>query len=423
MSKQGMGNFAESEAAARGVAYDDIWLVAGQRTPFADYNTVLRDVSPTDLGIAAARALFERSGIPATEVDAIVAGNMAQASFDAYFLPRHIGLYSGVNPNVPALLVQRLCCTGFETMLTAADQITLGKANVVLCVGTESMSRNPVAAYTHRSGFRMGQVEFKDFLWEATLDTAPKVSMGGTAENLATRYGISREEVDQFAARSFACGVAAWEAGWFADEVSPVVNATWELEGYKARGIKLADRAVSFERDGHVRPTPLEILQKLKPAFGGVQTGGNSSAIVDGAAAVIVARGDWVRAHGLTPIARIVAGAAVAVPPEIMGIGPAPAIRAAAKLAGITVGDIDRVEINEAFGAQYLACERELGLDRDKVNVNGGAIAIGHPLGASGVRLTHTVARATRAAGLQYGVSSACAGGGQGVAVIVENVA
>ena len=423
MSTQGMGNFAASEAAARGTAYDDIWLVAGQRTPFADYNGVLRDVSPTDLGIAAARALFATSGIPATEVDAIVAGNMAQASFDAYFLPRHIGLYAGVNPNVPALLVQRLCCTGFETILTAADHISLGKANVVLCVGTESMSRNPVAAYTHRAGFRMGQVEFKDFLWEATLDTAPATSMGGTAENLATRYGIGREEVDRFAAQSFARGVAAWEAGWFADEVSVVTNTTWELDGYKPRGIRLADRATSVERDGHVRPTSFETLQKLKAAFGGVQTGGNSSAIVDGAAAVIVARGDWVRAHGLTPIARIVAGAAAAVPPEIMGIGPAPAIRAAAKLAGIAVGDIGRVEINEAFGAQYLACERELALDRDRVNVHGGAIAIGHPLGASGVRLTHTVARAARAAGLQYGVSSACAGGGQGVAVIVENVA
>jgi acetyl-CoA C-acetyltransferase len=423
MSKQGMGNFAESEAAARGIAYDDIWLVAGRRTPFADYNTVLRDVSPTDLGIAAARALFEHSGIPATAVDAIVAGNMAQSSFDAYYLPRHIGLYAGVNPAVPALLVQRLCCTGFETILTAADHITLGKANVVLCVGAESMSRNPVAAYTHRAGFRMGQVEFKDFLWEATLDTAPKTSMGGTAENLAVRYGIGRDEVDRFAAQSFARGVAAWEAGWFGDEVSAVVNATWELDGYKPRGIRLADRASVCDRDGHVRPTPLETLQKLKPAFGGVQTGGNSSAIVDGAAAVLVARGDWVRAHGLQPLARVVAGAAAAVPPEIMGIGPAPAIRAAARLAGITVEDLGRVEINEAFGAQYLACERELALDRDKVNVHGGAIAIGHPLGASGVRLTHTVARAVRAAGLQYGVASACAGGGQGVAVIVENVA
>lgn len=415
-------DYSASEAHALVSDYDDIWLVAGQRTPFADYNGVLRDVSPTDLGIFAARALFERSGIPAGKVGAIIAGNMAQSSFDAYFLPRHVGLYSGVNPAVPAVLVQRLCGTGFETILTAADQIKLGKAGVVLCVGTESMSRNPVASYTHRAGFRMGQVEFKDFLWEATKDTAPGDSMGDTAENLARSYGISREDVDRFAAQSFARAAAAWESGYFADEVTPVVNSTWELAGYNPRGLKLADRAPIFDRDGHVRPTPFETLQKLRPAFGGVQTGGNSSAIVDGAAAVIVARGDWVRANGIRPLARIVAGAAVAVPPEIMGIGPAPAIRAAAKRAGITVGHLDRIEINEAFGAQYLACERELGLDRDKSNVNGGAIAIGHPLGASGVRLTMTVARELARSGGRYGVSSACAGGGQGVAIVVEHV-
>lgn len=413
--------YAASEAAAHTARYDDIWLVAGQRTPFADYNGPLRDVSPTDLGIFAARALFERSGIPASEIDSIVGGNMAQASFDTYYLPRHIGLYSGVNPNVPALLVQRLCGTGFETILAAADQITLGKAKVALCVGTESMSRNPIAAYTHRAGFRMGQVDFRDFLWEATKDTAPGDSMGDTAENLAKRYGLSRDEVDRFAAQSFTRACAAWESGWFADEVAPVVNAKWELPGYNARALKLADRVECVERDGHVRPTSFEALQKLKPAFGGVQTGGNSSAIVDGAAAMIVAHGDWVRAQGVKPLARIVAGAAVAVPPEIMGIGPAPAIRAAAAKAGLRVGDLGRVEINEAFGAQYLACERELELDRERCNVHGGAIAIGHPLGASGVRLTTTVARELREAGQQFGVSSACAGGGQGVAIIVEN--
>lgn len=413
--------FADSEAAALTASYDDIWLVAGQRTPFADYNGALREVAPTDLGIYAARSLFATSGIPASEVNAIIAGNMAQASFDAYFLPRHIGLYAGVNPNAPALLVQRLCCTGFETILTAADHISLGKAKVVLCVGAESMSRNPIAAYTHRSGFRMGQLEFKDFLWEATKDTAPGLGMGDTAENLAKRYHISREEVDRFAEESFARAVAAWESGYLSPEVSTVVNSQWDLEGYQSRGLKLANRAQSFERDSHVRITSFETLQKLKPAFGGVQTGGNSSAIVDGAAAVLVAHGDWVRAHGLKPIARIVNGAAVAVPPEIMGIGPAPAIRAAAHKAGIKVSDIDRFEINEAFGAQYLACERELGLERSKSNVNGGAIAIGHPLGASGVRLTLTAARAAQQAGLKYSVASACAGGGQGVAVLLEN--
>lgn len=414
--------FADSEAAALTASYNDVWLVAGQRTPFADYNGVLRDIAPTDLGIYAARSLFAKSGIPVSEINAIIAGNMAQASFDAYFLPRHIGLYAGVKANVPALLVQRLCCTGFETILTAADQITLGKASVVLCVGTESMSRNPIAAYTHRSGFRMGQVEFKDFLWEATKDTAPGIGMGDTAENLAKRYNISREQVDLFAAESFARAQAAWDSGYFNDEVSAVVNSQWTLDGYNPRGLKLADRMQSFERDSHVRPTSFETLQKLKPAFGGVQTGGNSSAIVDGAAAVIVASGDWVRAHGLKPIARIVNGAAVAVPPEIMGIGPAPAIRTSASKAGIKVSDIDRVEINEAFGSQYLACEQELGLERSKSNVHGGAIAIGHPLGASGVRLTLTAARAAKESGLKYSVASACAGGGQGVAVLLENV-
>ncbi|MDX9838478.1 MAG: thiolase family protein [Azoarcus sp.] len=414
-------HFEDSEASALVNSYDDIWLVAGQRTPFVDYNGALRDVSPTDLGIFAARALFEKSGVPASEVGGTIAGNMAQASFDAYFLPRHIGLYSGLNPNAPAVLVQRLCGTGFEAILTAADHIKLGKAKVMLCVGTESMSRNPVSSYTHRAGFRMGQVEFKDFLWEATKDPVFGGGMGDTAENLAKMYGIGREEVDRFAEQSFARAAAAWDAGYFADEVSTVVNSKWELEGYQPRSLKLADRPQHCERDGHVRPTTFETLQKLRPAFGGVQTGGNSSAIVDGAAAVIVAHGDWVRANGIKPLARIVAGAAVAVPPEIMGIGPAPAIRAAAKSAGITVGDLGRIEINEAFGAQYLACERELGLDRDKSNVHGGAIAIGHPLGASGVRLTTTVARELKEAGLQYGVSSACAGGGQGVAIVVEN--
>lgn len=416
-----INDFSASVASAQSIRYDDIWLVAGQRTPFADYGGPLRDASATDLGICAARALFANSGIPADEVNTIVAGNMAQSSFDAYFLPRHIGLYAGVDPHVPALLVQRLCCTGFETILNAADQISLGRARVALCVGAESMSRNPIASYTQRAGFRMGQVDFRDFLWEATQDTAPGIGMGDTAENLARKYAISREETDQYAAQSFARACAAWESGWYKEEVAPVTNEQWALEGYKSRGLRLADRLEYFERDGHVRPTTLERLQQIRPAFGGVQTGGNSSAIVDGAAAVIVAHGDWVRAHGLKPLARVVAGSAVAVPPEIMGIGPAPAIRAVAAKAGINLDDIGRIEINEAFGAQYLACERELELDRDKTNVHGGAIAIGHPLGVSGVRLTHTLARQMGAADVRYGVSSACAGGGQGVAILLEN--
>jgi acetyl-CoA C-acetyltransferase len=400
--------------------YDYIWLVAGARTPFADYQSVLQEVSPTDLGIFAVRAVFEKSGVPASDVGAVIAGNMAQSSFDAYYLPRHIGLYAGMPVAVPALMVHRLCGTGFETILTAADQIALGKTKLVLCAATESMSRNPVAAYTHRSGFRMGQVEFKDFLWEATLDTASNTRMGDTAENLAKKYGITREEVDRFAETSFARAVSSWDKGYFDDEVAAVTNQQWTLDGYQPRGIRLPRKVERFARDEHVRATPYEVLQKLRPAFGGVQTGGNSSAIVDGAAAVLVASGDYVRAHGIKPLARIAAGSVVGVPPEIMGIGPAPAIRAVTKKAGIGVKNIGRFEINEAFGAQYLAVERELDLDRNLVNVHGGAIAIGHPLAASGVRLTTTVARQLALDDQQFGISSACAGGGQGIAILLE---
>jgi acetyl-CoA C-acetyltransferase len=415
-----MQDFPETHALTG--AYEDIWLIDGMRTPFADYMSVLSGVSPTDLGIHAARALFRRSGVPAADVGSIVAGNVAQSSFDAFYLPRHIGLYAGVPLGVPALLVHRLCGTGFETILSAADQIALGRTKLVLCVGSESMSRNPVAAYTHRSGFRMGQVEFADFLWEATLDTAAQTRMGETAENLAKRFGIQREEVDRFAAQSFARALEAWNGGFYADEVEPVSAQTWTLDGYQPRGIKLPRKVERLERDEHVRETSFEVLQTLRPAFGkdGVQTGGNSSAIVDGAAAVLVASGEYVRAHGLRPLARIVAGASVGVPPEIMGIGPVPAIRALVRKARVELGRIERFEINEAFGAQYLAVEKALELDRARVNVHGGAIAIGHPLAASGVRLTLTVARELARTTGEFAISSACAGGGQGIAILLQ---
>ena len=408
------------ENYAQASAYKDIYLVEGARTPFADYSSTLRDVNPIDLGICAAKALFEKTGIAASDVGSVVAGNVAQSGFDAYYVPRHIALYAGVPMGVPALLVSRICGTGFEAILQAADQISLGRTHLVLAVGAESMSRNPVASYNQRSGFRMGQVDFRDFLWEATIDPVAKVGMGNTAENLALKYGISREEVDEFAAQSFSRANAAWDGGYFDEEVFAVKNQEFALEGYQSRGLKLADRKEVHARDEHVKPTPLATLQKLKPAFKGVQTGGNSSAIVDGAAAVLVASGEYVRAHGLKPLARIVAGASAGVPPEIMGIGPAPAIRAALHKAGLSLADIGRFEINEAFGAQYLACERELQLDRERVNTRGGAIALGHPLAVSGVRLTHTVARQLHLDAHQFGISSACVGGGQGISILLE---
>jgi acetyl-CoA C-acetyltransferase len=402
--------------------WNDVWLIDGVRTPFADYTGALSQVSPIDLGIKVAREAFAKTKLSPEDVGIVVTGNMAQASFDAYMLPRHVGLYAGVPIEVPAHMVQRVCGTGIEVIMQAADAITHRGAELALCVGAESMSRNPVASYTSRNGFRMGQVEFKDFLWEALLDPSAQVTMGDTAENLARQYQITRPEVDAYAARSFERAVAAQKSGFLAGEIAPVKTESFEREGYNARGIKLPREIAELKEDTHIRPSPVETLAKIRPAFGGVQTGGNSSAVVDGAAAALVASGDYAKKKGKTPLARVIAGVAVGCPPEIMGIGPVPAIKAVIERAGLKLSDIDRFEINEAFGAQVMACSRELGLDENKLNVNGGAIAIGHPLGATGVRLAVTVARELSRAGLRYGIASACIGGGQGIALLVENV-
>lgn len=406
--------------------FSDAVLLDGIRTPFVDFTSAFSQVSPIDLGIKAARAVLAKSGLPAGDVETVIAGNMAQASFDAFMLPRHVGLYAGVPQEVPAHLVQRVCGTGIEVLSQAADAVSLGRAQVALCVGTESMSRNPVAAYTHRTGFRMGQVEFKDFLWEALLDPSCGCTMGQTAENLAKEYGISREEVDAFAARSFDRALVAQRSGFLAGEIVAVTNEVFEVAGSDGqplakRSIRLTGKEAEIVADTHIRPSPVETLAKIRPAFGGVQTGGNSSGIVDGAAAALVTSSRYAAAQGKKPLARVIAAAAVGVPPRIMGIGPVPAINAVAEAAGIRVADIDRIEINEAFGAQVMACSRALGLDEAKLNVNGGAVAIGHPLGATGIRLTVTVARELARTGLRYGVASACIGGGQGIALLVEN--
>jgi acetyl-CoA C-acetyltransferase len=402
-------------------SYEDIWLLDGVRTPFADYMGALADVSPIDLGIKVAREVLKKAGIPAADIGTVVAGNMAQASYDAYMLPRHVGLYAGVPVEVPAHLVQRVCGTGIEAIMQAAGQIAMGQTEAGLVVGAESMSRNPVAAYTHRNGFRMGQVEFKDFLWEALIDPAPGIMMGDTAENLAREYQITREEVDQYAAESFDRAVKAKAEGYFKDEIAPVTSEEFALPGYNSRGIKMNRKTPEIAEDSHVRLSPVETLAKIRPAFGGVQTGGNSSAVVDGAAAAIVVSGNYLKSKGRKPLGRVVAGASIGVRPEVMGIGPVPAIQALCAKAGITVDQIDRFEINEAFGAQVMACMRALNIPREKLNVNGGAIAIGHPLGATGVRLSVTVARELQRSGLRYGVASACIGGGQGIALLIEN--
>ncbi len=403
------------------IAYDDVWLLAGARTPFADYNGVLSLVSPIDLGIKVAKEVLGRSGVPSEDVGAVIAGSVAPASFDAYLLPRHIGLYAGVPVDRPALLVQRICGTGFEAIAQAADAITLGKIDVGLCVGAESMSRNPIAAFTHRGGFRMGQVEFKDFLWEALLDPAPGLTMGETAEKLAAIYNITREDADRFAEMSFSRALAAQKSCFLSGEITQLVSEVFELNGYAKRGIELPRGLDKLDADTHIRKSSYEALSKIRPAFGGVQTGGNSSGIVDGAAAALVASGAYVKSRETTPLARLLAAATVGAPPETMGLSPATAIRKLLDAAGLQMSAIDRFEINEAFAAQIIAVECELQLDRGKLNVNGGAIAIGHPLAATGLRLAITLARELARSRLRYGIASACIGGGQGIALLLEN--
>ncbi len=404
-------------------SFADTWILDGVRTPMVDYCGAFADANPIDLGIKVAREVFRRTGMAPAQVDSVLAGNMAPGGFDQFYVPRHIGLYAGVPCEVPAIMVQRICGTGFELFRQAGEQIATGAASVALVVGTESMTRNPIAAFEHRQGFKLGMApQFRDYMWEALTDPAPAISMIQTAENLARQYGITREAVDAFASESFARAVAAQEAGFFAGEIVPVSNEVFELEGYKPRSIRLAGKAPLADRDTHPRLSPPEVLAKLRPVFkDGVQTGGNSSALTDAAAAALVASGAAARAWGGRPLARLVAAAAVGVPPEIMGIGPAPAIRLLLERAGLKLDDIARFEINEAQGAQTLAVQRELGLDPARLNAKGGAIALGHPLAATGVRLTVTVARQLKEIGARWGVASACVGGGQGIALLVEN--
>ena len=408
-------------------AFDDVWMHEGVRTPMVDYCGALGHISPTDLGIKAAREALKRAGIAPTEIGSVITGNMAPGDFDQFFLPRHIGLYAGVPQEVPAIMTQRICGTGFELFRQAGEQIQAGVCEAALVVGTESMTRNPIAAFDHRTGFKLGApVGFKDYMWEALKDTAAGINMIQTAENLAKKYNITREEVDQFASDSFAKAVAAQAAGFHAGEIVPVVTEKFELEGYISRGIKLQGKVTEVATDTHPRISPPEVLAKLKSVYeGGVQTGGNSSALVDAAAACVVTSGEFAKkltkAQGKKPLARVVAAAALGVPPEIMGIGPAPAIRLLLERTGLKLSDIGRFEINEAQGAQTLAVAKELGLDVSKLNVNGGAIALGHPLAATGVRLTITLARELQRSGLRYGIASACVGGGQGIALLIEN--
>ncbi|HYC32503.1 MAG TPA: acetyl-CoA C-acyltransferase [Gemmatimonadales bacterium] len=391
----------------------EVVFLSGVRTGFGTFGGSLKDHSATDLAAVAATEAIARAGIAPADVDHVVFGNVLQTSADAPYLARHVGLRAGVPLERPALTVNRLCGSGFEAVIQAAQQIRLGESRVVLAGGSESMSQAPHVVRGARWGLKFGAPPpLQDTLWEAVRDAYCGLMMGETAENLAERYRIPREEVDCYAARSQACARAAWEAGAFADEVIRV-----PVRDRRTR------RQEPWAQDEHMRPdTTPEALAKLAPVFkeGGVVTAGNASGISDGAAALVVASGAWARERGLRPIGRLVAWASAGVDPSYMGIGPVPAARLALERAGLALERMDLVEVNEAFAAQYLAVERELGLDRDRTNVDGGAVALGHPLGASGARITLHLLHALRRRGGRYGLGSACVGGGQGVAVVVE---
>jgi len=405
-----------------GTSYDNIYLVNGARTPFGKLCGSLGQVSPTDLGIYASRAAIEKSGISGEDIDQLMYANIGQSSADSYFLPRHIGLYSGIPESVPAVMLQRICGSGFETIIAGAEQIALGKAQTTLCGGTENMTLSPTVSFGNRMGYPLGRIDFKDMLWEALNDTAA-VPMGCTAENVATKHGITKDEANEFAKRSIDKYIAAKERGFFEDEVIKMNSTVFEIEGLNPRKVRLGRKVVDFTTDENVRPANLESMAKLPSVFAkdGVQTAANSSGIVDGAASVVVAHKDFVDSHGLKPLSRIVASATSALDPRVMGLGPVPSIRLVLEIAGLSMEDIGLIEINEAFAAQYLGCEKELGLNRDICNVNGGAIAMGHPLAATGARLSLTLSREMKARGVRYGIASACIGGGQGTAVLFEN--
>ncbi len=405
------------------VKYEDIFILNGARTPFGKFCGTLGTVSPTDLGIIASREAIRRSGVQPGDIDHVVFANIIQAAFDAIYLPRHIGLYCGIPRETPAMMVQRICGSGFESIISAAEQITLGKARTVLAGGAENMTLSPTSSFGNRLGYRLGQLKFGDMLWEGLMDPAVKCTMGQTAENLARKYSISREEVDDFAFRSHSLAAQKTQDGTLKDELVPVGSGENVLEGLERRVYRTTPKKAVLDRDENVRETSREDLAKLRPTFAsdGVQTAGNSSGIVDGAAAVVVASGAFIAQANIEPLARVVASASAGVDPVYMGIGPAPSIRAVLDAAGMTMDDIALFEINEAFGAQIVAVEKELGIERERLNVNGGAIAIGHPLAATGTRLTHTLALELRRRNARYGVASACIGGGQGTAILIEN--
>ncbi len=393
----------------------DIAIVSGARTPMGRYCGKLRDFTAMELGAAAGKEAIRRAGLDAKEFDHCVIGNAQQTSGDSLYGARHVALRAGLPIETPALTVNRLCGSGMQAIVSAAQMIMLGEARTVLAGGMESMSQAPHVIHGMRWGVGLGEGKLEDSLMVALLDTYCGLYMANTAELYGEQQGITREMQDEFALRSQKLAGEAQKACRLQEEITPVAlkNRKGEPTGEM------------FEKDDHLRPeTTMEGLVKLKPAFGknGTVTAGNASGIVDGGAAVVVMSLEDAEKRGLKPLGRIVSWGIAGVDPKIMGRGPVPATRIALEKAGLKLDDIDLIEVNEAFAAQYLAVERELGLDREKVNVNGGAIALGHPLGATGTRLVITLLYELRRRKKKYGLATACIGGGQGIAVIVESL-
>ncbi len=390
----------------------DIVIAGGARTPFGKFGGSLRDLSAADLALTASLEALKRSQVRAEDIDHVVFGNVIQSSGDAAYLARHVGLRAGVPIPVPAMIVNRLCASGFQAIVSGAQEILCGDAEEVLVGGVESMSQAPHVIRGARWGIALGQSSMGDSLWDALTDTYCGCSMSNTAENLAAQYGITREDTDAFALRSQLLAAQAQSSGRLQEEIVGV-----EVRGKKG--------SVTIDRDEGIRAdSTLEGLARLKPAFraDGVVTAGNASGINDGAAALILTSADSARKRDAKPLGRLLGWSVKGVIPDLMGIGPAPAVRDLLQKTGRSLHEIDLIEVNEAFACQYLAVERELGLPREKVNVNGGAVAIGHPLGASGARLTLTLLYELRRRGGKLGIATACVGGGQGMALLVESI-
>lgn len=392
--------------------HDDVLILGGMRTPMGEYNGVLSEFSALELGSIAAKAALGKTGVAPEEIQHVVFGNALQTSGDAIYGARHVGLKAGVPQSVPALTVNRLCGSGIQSIVEAAHLVQLEEASTVLAGGMESLSQAPHVIRGIRKGLRLGEGKLEDMLMVALLDSYCGCYMAQTSDNLARKYNISREHQDEYALRSQRAAASAWEAGKFKDEIFPM-----EIPSRKG--------PIIFDRDDHMRPeTTMEGLASLKPHFSkdGFVTAGNASGIVDGAAAIVVCSSKEAQRRNAKPLGRIVSWAYVGVEPSLMGIGPVPAIQEALKKAEMKLGDLDLIEINEAFAGQYLAVEKVLELDRNKVNVNGGAIALGHPLAATGTRLVLTLLLELKRRNQKYGVASACIGGGQGIAMVVESL-